>query len=345
MQQQIIIHIGDFKTGSTSIQNALETALCTPHGKRLFVPEIGDPRNLAKTLGDPAHTRFLRRRFRRLNRQLNRATWDAAVVSSEQFMSYPAQKLFDAINKYLPRHRTKIRIIAYVRPHIGRVTAEYGEQIKQGFLTGPMEEMYAWQMKRKILFYHKCFTDWRRLFGDAFTLRPFIEQEMQQGDAVYDFFFTVFGGAHFDLKPPPRRNPSLSLQDLSILRFLHLRAKESDVNLMRMQAAFGWNFAAILASHPAPTATRLKTHSSLCNTISQALMDDAKSLDRAFFHKPLFENAMNAGLKNAVELPQSMALETHFSPDMQRFISCWGDLVLRQMQSGGQPFLSSILPP
>ena len=199
MAAELILHIGGFKTGSTSIQAALAKCNYTVPGKTILYPGVAEREGLAKSRGQ--HDRLARTpfpnqpvarhreaRFAAVARRLRKsdADTDYAVLSAEMFEYVNPQLLAAEIDRHFPEYRDRLRIIGYVRPHAERLVSGYAERVKHGFFLGSLEEFHqASSVKDKPhhwgFFYAQRFARWKACFGDAFQIRPMIRDRLIAG--------------------------------------------------------------------------------------------------------------------------------------------------------------------
>ena len=141
MTSDLVIHLGDRKTGSTSIQKTLTDGLWTSGSRSLYYTANGHNGPLAHALATGANADNIQQRFTNLGRRIARhaAKADVAVVSSEGFEDVSPKTLKMALEAYLPEYAGTVRLIAYVRPHGARVLSGYSEQIKRGQSVGSLE--------------------------------------------------------------------------------------------------------------------------------------------------------------------------------------------------------------
>jgi hypothetical protein len=322
MVKSLVFHLGDPKTGTTSIQETLATGNWRCDGLRLLYPARINHLPLAKSLYDPAERAHADQRFARLAAQIAASEADVAVISAELFEHVNPLDLLGAIRSHLPRYEHDLRLIAYVRPHADRLVSAWAERVKQGFFTGTLEELHAATLKTGHFLYAPRFDRWREVFGDRFELRPMIRDRLREGDVVRDFLDYVFEGRPFALIEEPGSNESLSLQDLAQLREFHL-AVRGRPELARARKTIGWNFARILGASPRPGGIRPRLHESLAERVIADYARDAATLDAEHFDGTPMTDALHAALARAVPAPQSILAEDHFAPDALRMLRAW----------------------
>ena len=260
MVKELILHLGDCKTGSTAVQSCLAGGGYVLARGRLCYPAPMHHNALALSVGrisDEAqdHGPHLETRFREMARTLAASDADWGVISAELFEFVEPAALKEALDRFLPEYRGRTRLIAYVRPHHARVLSSYAEGVKK---TGGPESLASFaqaRMGRDWLSFHPRFAAWRDQFGAAFTLRPFLRDRLLGGDVVHDFMAFVTGGTQTRITDMPLRNPSLSLPELAMLRLAHHQLGASGPGRWRWRAASlagTWRRCSASTARPAP---------------------------------------------------------------------------------------------
>lgn len=342
----VVIHLGDRKTGSTAIQYALAAGAVRAPGLRIGYAAPINHIPLARSMIEPAEARHRAARLARALAPARDGTADVTIVSAEDFEVVDPRVLRDALDRHAPDLAGRIRLIAYVRPHAERLLSSWAERVKQGHFLGTPAELFERSQKRSLLRYAPRFRLWRDTFGDAFTLRPMIRDRLKGRDVVADFADFALQGAPFRLADPPAANESLTLQDLALMRALHLHFGPEIVRgkASHAQRAAGWAFARILASMPPPSGgTRPALDRALAGRVQAACAADAAALDADFFagQGAPMTAALEAAMARAVAAPQSIRAEDHFGPAERRIIAAWSWLVaemLRADPEGWPPF-------
>ena len=162
MTRDLVLHLGDFKTGSTAIQQLLSQGaaqdICYPPGFNHAA--------LAQTLSDPVTCAA---QWGAIAPLLNASTASHAVISAEHFEFADPALLATALARHLPGHAP--RLIAYVRPHPQALLARFAESIRIGSYDGDLDSYPDWPQTGVRLGYSARFGRWRAVFGPRFTLR------------------------------------------------------------------------------------------------------------------------------------------------------------------------------
>ena len=310
---QLVFHIGDPKTGTSSIQRALNAGVVDCHGRRILPWKI--PNHISKAnclLTDDE--RQIAQHYTELRDWLVRRDGDLAVVSSEAFSNVPPTKLRQTLCKYLPEHSERARVIAYVRPHSSRFLAAFIQRTKTGHLDRPFGEFFRRiRQEDSTLNYSRRFLEWRGVFGDSFALRPFVRSELYNQDVVTDFYRELLGDEAFSVLRPVEENVAVTTRALSGLALMH-RGLMKAGGRMGQQRAVG----AYVANHllltgpingPKPKLDRVNAEKLL-----KAYRKDAVKLDKEFFFRPIMEESLESTLQDAADEPVDLNPATHFSP-------------------------------
>lgn len=311
-RKTLIFHIGDHKTGSTSIQLAFAKQLAELHGHSVFYPArlaanvLGSQCLAYGSAGTPEAQQQAARPLKKLANRIRKADADFVLVSAEALQDVPAALFRSIADTFFAEAAAEIRVIAYVRPHAARLTSSFAERTKAGIpqtLRADLETFAARRKDAQEFIYLPRFAAWREQFGDAFTLRPMIRSQLHQGDVVSDFIHHAFGGIPFTLSGGSQANESLCLEDLMRLKVLqaHLKAP------YELRLKMGWEFARLTGQLPPPPArTRLQLHKSLAEDIRDTYLADARNMDREFFGgQPLLEDELHTAVEKALPAPQS----------------------------------------
>lgn len=321
MIRDLVFHLGDRKTGSTSIQTTLTDGLWTSDSRTLFYTAQGHNGPLAHALAAMGNADNVVRRFNGLSQRLDSASGDVAVVSSETFEDVSPKALKRALEAYLPEYADHVRLIAYVRPHAGRVLSGYSEQIKRGQSLASLEEYFAEGVALERFTAFERFANWRAVFGDAFTLRPMIRDQLYNGCVVQDFMGYALNSTDFSLSWDPDANPSLSVQDMDLLRGFHSRMDAA--GMTPAQASFlGAELGKQLAVHPDGAGQRLTLPAGLADQLIALCEKDAADLDAMFFDATPMADALLALRGQGTDQAPARS-----DPDADRIMALMGDWI------------------
>lgn len=315
-RKTLIFHIGDHKTGSTTIQYAFARGQVTLNGARLFYPAALNHSYLRARLDayartdDPAARRKAGAAFDRLAGKIRAAEAEICLISAESLEQADPALLHEVATTYFAGAADAIRIIAYVRPHAARLLSNFAEQTKIGAFRADLESYFLHTLKNGRLRYQPRFAAWRAHFGDAFTLRPMIAEHLHAGSVLDDFIRHGLGQTGFRVSGSAPANESLCLEDLMRLKLLQAHCARHP---QKLRHALGWEFARMAATLPPPEPrTRLRLHRALARKIHAAYLQDARAMDRDFFGgDPLLERALDTALETAAGAAQPLAPEDH----------------------------------
>ena len=349
MVQEIVFHLGDCKTGTTSVQSVLAQGAWETDagvGADIVYPARFNHIPLAKTLSVPAEAGFEAERFARVRAAFDDSDAAHGVISAEHFEFVDPERVARAIERHLPGYRDRIRLVAYVRPHADRLVSTYAERTKKGLFMKPLAAMHDKLVEDRLLFYTPRFQKWRALFGEAFTLRPFVRDRLYKGDVVQDFFAWMRQGAEFAITRPTEQNESLSVEDIAMMRALHAAIRhQGGPGLRQAQQALGWYMADFLGATPRQAGTRPRLHRALAERVVATYAEDAAALDAAFFEGNPMATALAAAPDKAVDRPQSFEAEDHFGPDDLRLFGIWAQLLTRLMEADPEQFMWAVRSP
>ena len=137
-RKTLIFHIGDHKTGSTSIQYAFAQKQVRLEGASVFYPAkitmnmLRRHFDAAEDGNSPKAAARAEKAFADLGTRLKAATEDYCLVSAEGFEKVPAAAFHQTLKTHWAEGDERLRVIAYVRPHAARVMSSFAERVKIG---------------------------------------------------------------------------------------------------------------------------------------------------------------------------------------------------------------------
>jgi hypothetical protein len=308
----LILHIGDHKTGSTSIQLAFAKGQVTLKDHSVFYPAQLASNGLGGHIRAycAADTDTAREKaavpIRKLADRVRASESDFTLISAEVFETIPPEDLREILDTFFVGAAEEIRIFGYVRPHAARITSSFAERIKvgtKGALTATLDEFANRRRLAKEFLYLPRFTAWRDCFGSAFTLRPMIRNQMHNGSVVEDFIHHAFNRIPYSLRNDNTDNESLCLEDL-----MRLKVVQQSLQIPQsLHLKVGWELARLLRHlPPAPTRTKLELHRSLAKKIHKTYIEDARAMDKTFFgNQPLMQSELELAIQKAIAKPLS----------------------------------------
>ncbi|WP_369928583.1 hypothetical protein [Leisingera sp. XS_AS12] len=345
-RKTLIFHIGDHKTGSTSIQLAFAKRLVTIQGHSVFYPAklarnaLGDQCLAYGKAQTPETRQATAKPIAKLAELIRDSKADFTLISAEAFEKVPAALLREVIDTFFAGTADDIRIFGYVRPHAARLTSSFSERTKAGVpktLRMNLDDFTKLRQKKREFIYLPRFTAWQEQFGDAFTLRPMIRSQLHKGDVVSDFVHHAFGGLPFTITGDNAANESLCLEDLMRLKVLqsHLKVLPSRPKASHdLRLKIGWEFSRLTGQlPPPPQRTKLQLHKSLAEDIRDTYLDDAKAMDREFFGgEPLLENELHAAVEKALDTPQSVEPADYLSASELRSLELMSGMIAGMLE-------------
>jgi len=333
-RKTLIFHIGDHKTGSTSIQLAFAKRQVTLAGHGLFYPAklasnaLGDHCTAYGAATTPKARQKAAEPLQKLAARIRASQADFSLISAESFEAVRPELFHEIVQTFFADSADDVRVIGYVRPHAARLLSSFAERTKVGgprVLNGTLEDFVAKKKEDREFFYLPRFSAWRDMFKDRFLLRPMIRSELRSQSVVEDFVHHAFGGIDFEIHGADQANESLCLEDLMRLKLL-----QREVRAPRdMRLKLGWEFARMLGTlPPAPTRTWLQLHRSLAEEIRDTYRDDARAMDQSFFDGvSLMETELHHAVDKALEHPQSTEPADHFSASELRSLEIMSKMI------------------
>ncbi len=315
MIRELVFHIGDPKTGTSSIQQAMHERAWHCKSVSVAVQKELNANTLANSLRPRPKILARKRRKQELaskRRWVAETEADLGIISAEFFSFVRPRRLQRVLGKHFPDQADNTRIIAYVRPHADFIISSYAQILKCGYFPGSLAEYCVYVQEQGHLPFTPRFDRWRAVFAENFLLRPFVRSELRDGDVVADFFHAVLRGAAFELSPLPPVNESLSLEELAGIRVVQATVREEGLSSylhIPIGGAIGW----LLAGREGRSRNRLQIDQANAEQIRATFMEDAQALDAGYFGKPLFAQALDKAVEKAVPQAASLMAEDHFS--------------------------------
>lgn len=348
MTRTLVLHLGDHKTGSTSIQQALASgriytspvSVCFPMG----TPKRSHHNHIVRGLIRETRGAENDAPFSTLAAEIGAAAADVTILSAEAFERADPKLVREALQRFLPDLASEARLIVYIRPHAERLVSTFAERIKQGLFIGDITAFFQTAMAEEMFLYAPRMQRWRAVFGDRLTVRPMIRERLKNSDVVEDFMDFALQGAPFQLPQAAPSNEKVAMADLSLLCALQsaLPEQRGDVDSPKREPAraLGWRLARMMgaggAANPAgnapassrPASPRPALHRALAAEVVAAYAADAAEMDQKFFGgADLLAQALAQAPDTAVDQPQSIRLEDHFSGEALRLQKAFIKLV------------------
>ncbi|MGR3630928.1 MAG: hypothetical protein ACU0A8_02245 [Limimaricola soesokkakensis] len=327
--ERLIFHLGDFKTGSTAIQNWLARE-GTAYGLGLMPGAPHVP--LAQCLRDPARREA---EFTTLARHLQETEAPLAVVSAEHFEFADPNLLLEAVSAHLPGWIDRIALVAYVRPHPQALLSRYTESVKIGSFDGTPSEYLDWPLTRRRMSYSTRFESWRAAWGNAFVLRLYDRSSFPGADVRRDF---VQAATSRDPGPLSALdlNRAPGLKALALARALHqaVGTTAQGSAAERARWTLGRELGRLMAQAPELTDDPfLELDQTLAQKIEKVFAADAEALDASFFKTSPMVHALREARVEAPVETSSPDPDIQLTIETRMAVSLWGRLLARGLSN------------
>jgi hypothetical protein len=281
---RLVIHIGDPKTGTSSIQRTLYEGRYTAAAGRVAWPDAPDAIPLARSLMAGAPPGAAARRFADLARWLAAQEGArVAAISAEHFAFVDPARLVAALEAAAPGLGRRAEVVAYVRPHPGRLLSAWVQQVKTGGTVRAFLPWLATATARGRFRAAPRFAAWAAAFGPRFTLRAMLRDRLVQGDVVADFLALALGDDRIALAPGGRRNESPALVHLAAIRAVQAVLRRAGLDA-EMRHSLGAALQDRLAALPGAAALpRPVLPAAALPALRAGHAEDAAAIDAAFF--------------------------------------------------------------
>lgn len=198
---RIFLHVGDHKTGTSTIQSALSTRQRSEDAnlKAVYYPTSGRKERMAHHNLFWAMTNDFRfepdaGHWPDVRKDIEEVAPDTAILSSEAFESFnDLPRLRAMIDTHLAP-LGPVKIILYVRPHFDRLRSAFSQKMKTGQITGSIEEFVEDAIARKTLVsFASRLERWRSAFGESLDIRLYSRDHLEQHDILRDFLLKAVG--------------------------------------------------------------------------------------------------------------------------------------------------------
>lgn len=340
--RRLIVHMGDHKTGSTSIQYALagdhvrtpETSLCYPIQLLQLNHNFLRKPIETKARGDDSP------RLGWLGDRIRRADADVTILSAEVIEHVKAPDLAAAVYEDIWRDQDPraCTFVDYVRPQAARLLSSTVEQIKIGRLTGGPADFFEAAGQR--FRYAGRLKQNKETLGDQFILRPMIRRELWRGSVVHDFFRIVFGEDGYTVETDRTDNASLSMEEL--MRLAVVQRGLQDLPIWERHA-IGWHIADEMIANRVPDAimTRPALPRDLAVEVHAAYADDAREVDQDFFDgRPVLRAELDRTIERSPENGMSYVPEDWLSASaIKEMVDVGQDYHARSTEQEQRPHL------
>lgn len=328
MIKDLLIHTGDPKTGTSSIQAVLHAHAWRCDSISLVPQQHINNAPLANALKEEAAPAFRRAQFSAIRDWFTTHDGDTGVISTEFLARRNPRRLQKALAEYFPG--LPVRVISYVRPHASRVVSAYGQRLKTGTFDGTLEEFCRYITTVPTLYYAKRFPGWRETFGEGMILRPFIRSTLRDGDAVSDFLHLALRGESFERLPLETVNESLFAAELSGLRFIQKCFTRQELS-NHHKLAIGGALQRKLAERPDRRGQKPALDRKSATHLATCFHQDAQTLDRDFFGAPLMQSELDQARDSPAETATDFTPAAHFSEAQRQRMGSLADQITARL--------------
>jgi len=327
----LVFHIGDPKTGSSSIQKVLFEGGWRSSTNSIAYPDRLNATPMAKALFKDASPNARTRQFRAKAAWLSGQTAQFSVISAEHFTFVDPSDLRNSIVDFLPDFSESVRVIAYARPHIPRLLSSFSQRVKTRGTPLSLEAFCEQTVANGRFNFAPRFLKWQGTFGNGFTLRPMIRPLMYNQDVVPDFLYTVFGSKDFDITHRGDQNESPSLAHLACLKFIQTKMRAGNVP-HPMRHAVCTSLTEKLVSKSDGSGQKLQMPRALVHDLQVAYAEDARRLDHHFFEGAPFSNALEKAEANACDDSPSLDAHDHFAAARLSQLDDFSQEIIRELR-------------
>lgn len=279
--KNLVVHVGDIKSATTSVQVALAAGQYPETAGTPLYPVQGLNHNYLeqpfKKERGPAHHQidWLR------NQMIAARHVETCIISGERLSVMAPSRLDAAIDRAFGDLAESVTIVHYIRPHVERLLSAYSERVKIGSENRPLPDFLREAIASGRFLQHRRLTRWQSIFRDRYRLRAMAPGQLAQGDAVVDFFETVFGPVPKGWRPPTPTNESLSASGLSQVARLQ---DQIDCAPASLRHAIGYEFAWLYGlEHKVSSSEKIGMGAEMAAEFRDAFIGDARALDNDLF--------------------------------------------------------------
>ncbi len=221
MVQQLIVHIGDPKTGTTAIQHVLRNGAYNLDSPSIFYGASQHCNKLTHMIAQKkAYTdEQIVQQWKPFSDTYNNSSASIGILSAESFTPCDPARVERIINKLFINSSADVRVVCYLRPHYDALLSRYVQHIKNGQFTGDLIEYY--EVIKTSLFYAQRLKKWRNSFNN-FELFVYDKEVLYDQDSVSDFFRNVIRAKNFIIHDREEKNVSLTLPELAICNYYYV---------------------------------------------------------------------------------------------------------------------------
>lgn len=314
---KLVFHIGDHKTGSSSIQRVLLDRHWISDEVDIAYPDQLSVAQMAKTLYKNSRREERDAKWREQVPFLKAAEMngaDMAVLSAEHFSHVDPALMDEAIRAYFPGHADTAHFIAYLRPHAGSLLSHYAQQTKCGTSLRSLERMTEQSVENGFFLMAPRIRAWKDRFGERLVLRPMIRDCLANGDVVQDFLQTLARGQSIQVTGASRTNESLTVQQLAAVREVQGVLRRAEV-APKMRVSVGQHLGNVLSRRGGMGGDPLRLPRELAEKIARAHREDAVALDDLIGLGKVFAGDLEMAPEKGFTGPQSNLLSDYVAAE------------------------------
>lgn len=323
MIDDLIIHVGNHKAGSTSLQMAfhkknIEADIFYPdahpdspvnHNHNWYGRSIGTDRE-ESVMG------YLKEQIKNKKR---------VVISTAWYNYLSPEALEKHIDKHFAPIAKNIRIIRYIRPALDYWRSNYAECSKIGDIRTDFETYYKSTDHVPPIYYDKILKSQRKY---SITTRPFVKDALYKNDIVDDFLHFCVGD-DYEVTSRIIENVALPVQYLSAVMYMHSLFYNRGFDEIRND---GYIMAEVLEKHVSiknPIPYHLPP-----NMVKEIATDpkyiyDAKAVDALLTPgKSYLSDSLKTHLDNLPDQSVSLKVEDWYTPEAIEMMKAWAEFYM-----------------
>lgn len=318
MVKSLVIHIGDPKTGTTSLQSTLHERKYAMKGPSIFYgPRFNGNRMAGMIYSTQNHReQKIFNMLRRYAQHYNNSDSDIGVFSAESLAWVDPSRAKKIFLDLFDIEESKIRIVCYLKPHCDFFLSRFSQHVKNGLYSGTMDKYCRFVFSK--MNYSERMHRWQDSFPGQVEVYPYSRRVLLNSDISFDFFKRVLSPDQLNIQQTYRWNISPSVRQLSICRQYYIDLFGYCDNDIRGLRKFPKSYVKIhkyfeRTNNAGATGDKLRLHSSLSEKIYQTFESDAMAIDKLLNTEGFFLKALSEGKDEAIREPQDLRLEANFS--------------------------------